>query len=181
MLTKQLIFIKRKEQFFQEDLKENGLFVFGNNGPNCFSLNYKGLIIYNDSTFYALSSQGKRGLLATLIKNLKLFLKGVLQGYFVEFRIIGLGFKVKKSGFLKTRSLKFDLGYSHTIRLVLPQNIKIGRVKRRFYIFSNDFSALQIFSRQIKLLKQVNPYKLRGLKASNEVLKMKPGKKQTKR
>ena len=185
MTVRRIIFSKRKEIFSSEDLKEKQqekrALLSAPIGPNYINFPFSGLIYYNSSTFYALVLQGKRALISNLLKNLKLFLKGISQGFFIEFRIIGLGFRVKKSGFSMTRSLKFDLGYSHTIRLILPKNIKIARVKRRFFIFSNDLNTVNIFSRQIKLLKQLNPYKLRGLKISNEELKMKPGKKQTKR
>lgn len=185
MNIRRIIFSKRKETFSPEDLKgkqkEGGLLLSAHIGPNYIGFPFYGLIYYNSSTFYALVVQGKRALVSSLLKSLKLFLKGISQGFFVEFRVIGLGFRVKKSGFSMTRSLKFDLGYSHTIRLILPKNVKIGRVKRRFFIFSNDLGTVNVFSRQIKLLKQLNPYKLRGLKVSSEELKMKPGKKQTKR
>lgn len=185
MSIPRVIFLKRKETFSSEDLKEKqqekGVLLSAPLGSNYIDFPFSGLIYYNNSTFYALISQGKRALISSLLKNLKLFLKGISQGFFTEFRIIGLGFRVKKSGFLMTRSLKFDLGYSHTIRLILPRNVRIARVKRRFFIFSNDLNTVNIFSRQIKLLKQLNPYKLRGLKISDEELKMKPGKKQTKR
>lgn len=185
MTARQVIFSKRKEIFSSEDLKEKrqreGILLSALIGPNYINFPFSGLVYYNSFTFYTLVPYSKRALIANLLKNLKLFLKGISQGFFSEFRIIGLGFRVKKSGFSMTRSLKFDLGYSHTIRLILPRNVKIARVKRRFFIFSNDLSTINIFSRQIKLLKQLNPYKLRGLKMSNEELKMKPGKKQTKR
>jgi ribosomal protein L6P/L9E len=185
MFYKELVFIRRKERFFIEDLKNvqssDSFFLSANLGSNSFQFPFNHVINYNKSTCVVFYPHNKRAITSTLVKNVKLFLKGLIQGFFLEFRIIGLGFRVKRSGFFQTRSLRFDIGFSHLIRIVLPKRVRIGRVKKRFFIFCNDWQTINIFTRQVKLFKILNPYKLRGLRPSDLMLKMKQGKKQTKR
>jgi len=163
MYLRELAFSARKEVFL-EDINvlvslnasmKSSVFLYSKRGYNVFSFLGLNAEFFNNSTFYISANLRKHSLFSILVSNLKIFLKGLNQGFFVEFRIIGLGFRVKKSGFLRMRSLKFDIGYSHVIRLVLPSNIKLSRVKRRFFIYTNDNATLNIFLKQIKELKKI--------------------------
>lgn len=191
MLNRNLIFSKEKSLFVFNDYKLDSfktedlykLPLVSTLGFNYFPFYFqKNLIFFN--TFIFLNPnfhQNSVGLNSLLTKLLKIFLKGLSQGFFCEFRIFGLGFKVKKSSYKTGHSLKFDLGYSHILRIELPHNIKFFRVKRRFLLFSNDYFILTIFKKHIYNFRLLNPYKLRGLKLTGMVYKSKQGKKQNKR
>ncbi len=101
--------------------------------------------------------------------------------FFVQYRIYGLGFKIKKSYLSGTRSLRFEIGFGHGIYYILPSNVKCLKRKRRFFLFSNDFNQLQFIKSHIDKFKLLNPYKIRGLKDLKRQIKMKKGKKQSKK
>lgn len=186
--SKKLVF-NNKKLFFnnflfdygnkKEDLKEVSL-CYGF-GINYLFFNFKNFKFFNNFVFSSNFIFKEDNLINFVINYLKLFLKGLNQGFFSEFRIIGLGFRIKKSNFKKSHSLRFDIGYSHIIRLRIPYNIRFFRVKRKFLIFSNDFFTMNIFKKEIARLSQLNPYKIRGLKLTKQIIKMKQGKKQNKR
>jgi hypothetical protein len=101
--------------------------------------------------------------------------------FFIQYRIYGLGFKIKKSNFLNGRSLRFDIGFGHGIYYKLPIEIKCLKRKRRFLLYSNDFHYLIFVKNHIDKLKVLNPYKIRGLKDIKYQIKIKKGKKQSKK
>jgi hypothetical protein len=101
--------------------------------------------------------------------------------FFIQYRIYGLGFKIKKSALLNTRSLRFDLGLGHGIYYKLPFEIKCLKRKRRFLLYSNNFPYLVFIKNHIDKFKLLNPYKIRGLKDLKNEIKMKKGKKQSKK
>ncbi len=108
-------------------------------------------------------------------------IKNLGNFFFVQYRIYGLGFKIKKSYLSGTRSLRFEIGFGHGIYYILPCNVKCLKRKRRFFLFSNDFSQLQFVKSHIDKFKLLNPYKIRGLKDLKREIKMKKGKKQSKK
>ncbi len=108
-------------------------------------------------------------------------IKNLGNFFFVQYRIYGLGFKIKKSYLAGTRSLRFEIGFGHGIYYMLPSNVKCLKRKRRFFLFSDNFSELQFVKNHINRFKLLNPYKIRGLKDLKKQIKMKKGKKQSKK
>jgi hypothetical protein len=183
-----LIFSKKKTNnnflVSQEDLHCFYDFKFkltSNKGLHFFPLIFPRMKSLKINCFYAPKFINLRVSNSLIIKQLKIFLKGLLQGFFLEFRIIGLGFKIKKSAIFFQKLVKFDIGFSHSIKLAIPNHIKIARIKKRFMLFSNDYFSLKIVLKNIQNLRKHNPYKMRGLKLSGFKFRIKPGKKQNKR
>lgn len=108
-------------------------------------------------------------------------IKNLGNFFFVQYRIYGLGFKIKKTYLFNTRSLRFEIGFGHGIYYILPSNVKCLKRKRRFFLFSDNFNELQFVKNHINKFKLLNPYKVRGLKDLKKQLKMKKGKKQSKK
>lgn len=91
--------------------------------------------------------------------------------------IKGLFFKIIK---LKNAYIKFELGYSHSIKIKIPKNIKIyilNKKQTKFIILSNNRQLLINFIKLIKNLKKINPYKKQGIFFKKEYFKLKTGKK----
>ena len=108
-------------------------------------------------------------------------IKNLGNFFFVQYRVFGLGFRIKKSSFYNTRSLRFDIGFGHGIYYSLPMAVKCLKRKRRFFIYSDNLFILNFIKIHINNLKLLNPYKIRGLKDLKHEIKMKKGKKQTKK
>lgn len=187
MNFKYLIFSKKKKSKFLylEDLYNNPFktqfITSSERGSNLVSISFPKMKMLNLCSFYAPVHVNCRVSSSIVVKQLSLFLKGLAQGFFLEFRMVGLGFKAKRSGNFSLRSVKFDIGFSHFIKLPVSSLLKFCRIKRRFLLFSIDYQSIQVILKQIQNLRKHNPYKMRGLKLTGAKFRTKPGKKQTKR
>jgi large subunit ribosomal protein L6 len=79
----------------------------------------------------------------------------------------------------------FNLGYSHPIEFPLPKGIdvKIERVNKPIQQYQTTLTITGIDRQQVgqvaadmRSLRQPDPYKGKGVRYANEVLKLKPGK-----
>jgi ribosomal protein L6P/L9E len=188
LLHKKLVFVKKKKTKFLylEDLYSNNfvsssLIASSDYGINFMRLVFPKMHVLGGSIFYAPVYIEMRISIAMVIKQVKLFLKGLTQGFFLEFRMVGLGFKVKRTGGFFLKGLKFDIGFSHFTKVPLSGAIRLYRIKRRFLLFSIDYTSIKILLKQIQNIRKHNPYKMRGLKLSGAKVRVKAGKKQTKR
>lgn len=119
------------------------------------------------------SKSGRRdtlGLYRALCQNV---INGVSQGYHKDLEMVGVGFKAKKDG----RNLILNIGFSHTVTFVPPQGCEVQ--------VSDDIKITVSGSRKdlvgqtaarIRELKPPEPYKGKGIKYSNEVVRRKSGK-----
>ena len=187
MNSRYLILLKEKKHkcVYIEDLYlntlKNGALISSFNGLNFLNVSFPHIQFLNSFCFYTPIHINFRVSVFIVIKQVKLFLKGLSQGFFLEFRMVGLGFKVKRGGNFLSRNIKFDIGFSHLTKLSISPMIKLCRIKRRFLLFSVDYSSIKILLKQIQNLRKHNPYKMRGLKLTGGKLRIKAGKKQTKR
>lgn len=125
----------------------------------------------------------KLWLLNTTLNNKHFYLKilnnmilGVWKGFCVKLNIIGVGYKV----FLEKDHLLFKLGFSNNIIYPIPADIKIKITTQKqitILIFGNDFQKLNQIAAEIRALKPADPYKGKGIKYFNEIVKKKEGKK----
>jgi hypothetical protein len=101
--------------------------------------------------------------------------------FFCEFKILGLGLRMKKTNQQNLRSVSLDLGFSHYIEYPFPLEVKCIRRKKKFVIFSYDVVILNNVIQHLENFKPLNPYKIRGLKNVRRLLVTKVGKKQSQR
>jgi ribosomal protein L6P/L9E len=74
--------------------------------------------------------------------------------------------------------LELKIGFSHIIRLYLPNTILLKKLnKLDIYIFSIYYNDLKNFSTNIKNLKNLDNYKIKGFIYEKEQIKLKEGKK----
>nr|YP_009327223.1 ribosomal protein L6 [Aphanomyces astaci]AOQ30618.1 ribosomal protein L6 [Aphanomyces astaci] len=107
---------------------------------------------------------------------IKLKIKGILQGFKLNLFLKGLGFKA----FIEENILILKLGYSHSINIIIPKNIKIINQTNKLIFLSNDWLFLTKYVYYIKNHKKPEPYKGKGLLLKNEIIKLKEGKKSKK-
>lgn len=114
------------------------------------------------------------GLYRSLIANM---VKGVSEGYKIELELVGVGYRAANTG----QVLDMSIGYSHPIMMVLPKEVKLATVTEKG---KNPTVILESFDKQligqvaakIRSLRKPEPYKGKGIKYSNEVLRRKAGK-----
>ena len=114
------------------------------------------------------------GLYRSLINNM---VTGVSQGYKKELELVGVGYRAASQGQL----LDLSLGYSHTIQIMLPPEIKVQAVTERkknpvITLESIDKQLLGQVCAKIRSLRKVEPYKGKGIRFKGEEVRRKAGK-----
>ena len=120
--------------------------------------------------------KNKKSILHLYNKLVKKKIKGVLQGFKLNLILNGIGFKA----FLEKDVLVLKLGFSHTISIPIPSNIKIINQSNNLIFSSIDYIFLTQFVHYIKSHKKPEPYKGKGLLLKNEKILKKEGKKSKK-
>ncbi len=116
-------------------------------------------------------SRGLHGLTRTLVKNA---VEGVTKGYERSLEISGVGFKTE----LKGKELHFTLGFSHPVVFKLPEGItaEVDPKQTRLTVRGVDKGLLGLTAAKIRGLRPPEPYKGKGIKYANEIIKRKEGK-----
>lgn len=114
------------------------------------------------------------GLYRALIANM---VKGVTEGYKKELELVGVGYKASNQG----NVLDLSLGYSHNIVFEVPKELKVSTEtlkgqNPKIFIEGNDKQLLGAVAAKIRSLRKPEPYKGKGVKYANEVIRRKAGK-----
>ena len=110
------------------------------------------------------------GLTRALVANA---VKGVHQSFTRELEIVGIGYKAQVQG----RVLNLSLGFSHPIDFPIPEGIEIKVDKQtRLIVSGADRQLVGQVAAEIRSLRPPEPYKGKGVKYVDEVIKKKAGK-----
>ena len=116
------------------------------------------------------TSRPLHGLTRTLIDNMVV---GVTQGYSKAMEIVGTGYRVVAKG----GDLEFSLGYSHTILVKAPEGITFTvESPTRFSVNGIDKQQVGELAANIRKLRKPEPYKGKGVRYADEVVRRKAGK-----
>lgn len=110
------------------------------------------------------------GLTRTLIFNM---IEGVTNGYKKELEIVGTGYRAAKNG----NKLALTLGFSHPLELEDPAGIKVEVPKPNSIVIEGiDKQQVGAYAAHIRGYREPEPYKGKGIKYIDEVIKRKVGK-----
>ena len=114
------------------------------------------------------------GLYRALIANL---VKGVTDGYKKNLELVGVGYKASNQGNL----LDLSLGFSHNIVFEVPKELKVVTAQEKgqnptISLEGIDKQLIGQVAAKIKSLRRVEPYKGKGVKYKDEVIRRKAGK-----
>ncbi len=110
------------------------------------------------------------GLTRTLINNMII---GVTEGYTKTLEINGVGYRAQKQG----NKLVMNLGYSHNVEMEEPEGVKVEVPNPNQIIISgSDKQAVGQFAAVVREKRPPEPYKGKGIKYSDEVIRRKEGK-----
>ncbi|MFA6585847.1 MAG: 50S ribosomal protein L6 [Candidatus Paceibacterota bacterium] len=110
------------------------------------------------------------GTYASLIKNM---IKGVETPYQKKLILEGVGFKSEVKG----KEFVFALGFSHPVIVKIPEGITATAEKNNITITGVDKELVGSFTAGIRALKKPEPYKGKGMRYEDEVIRRKQGKK----
>jgi large subunit ribosomal protein L6 len=100
-------------------------------------------------------------------------IQGVNEAYEKALIIEGVGFKADIQG----KNLVLNLGFSHPVKMEIPDRITAKVEKDTIKISGIDKEQVGQFSAQIRAVKKPEPYKGKGIRYADEVILRKEGKK----
>jgi len=110
------------------------------------------------------------GTSASHVKNM---IVGVNEGYTKKLILDGVGFKSEVAG----DTLNFALGFSHPVKVKIPAGLTVTAEKNNITVTGIDKELVGQFTSSVRSLKKPEPYKGKGFRYDNEVIRRKQGKK----
>lgn len=111
-----------------------------------------------------------QGLYNSLIKNM---IDGVTKGFEKRLEIEGVGYRAVKQG----KKLQLQMGYSHPIIIDPPAGVEIlVEGTNKIVVSGADKQAVGAVASKIRKVREVEPYKGKGLRYAGELVKKKAGK-----
>lgn len=98
--------------------------------------------------------------------------KGVTEGYTKALELNGVGFKMNLQG----TTLVMSLGFSHEVRYVLPEGVTAKIEGNVLTLSSANSPMLGQVAAEIRALKKPEPYKGKGFRYTDEIIRRKAGK-----
>ena len=118
----------------------------------------------------AKENRALHGLTRTLIHNMVV---GVTEGYKKELDVNGVGYRVAKEG----NKLVMNLGFSHQVTVEEIEGITIEVPSaNKIVISGTDKQKVGQFAAEVREKRPPEPYKGKGIKYANEVIRRKEGK-----
>ena len=116
------------------------------------------------------AANAAHGLYRVLINNM---VKGVTEGYTKTLVINGVGYRAEVKG----KELVMNLGYSSDFFFFFPEGLTVTTDPSGKIIISGiDKQRVGEFSAQLRTLRMPEPYKGKGIRYDNEVIRRKVGK-----
>ena len=110
------------------------------------------------------------GLTRTLINNMVV---GVTNGYEKVLEVNGVGYRAAKSG----NKLTLSLGYSHPVEMIDPEGVEtVVEGQNKIVVKGIDKEKVGQYAGEIRDKRRPEPYKGKGIKYSDEVIRRKVGK-----
>lgn len=110
------------------------------------------------------------GLVRSLISNM---VTGVSSGFTKTLEIVGIGYRAKKEG----NVLNLAVGYSHPVNFPAPEGITIDvEGQNKVIVKGIDKQQVGQVAANIRKVRKPEPYKGKGIRYSDEVVRKKVGK-----
>ena len=118
----------------------------------------------------ARENRAMHGLTRSLINNMVI---GVTNGFEKKMQLVGVGYKAEKKG----KTLVLNLGYSHPVELEDPEGITTECPSATEVVVKGiDKAVVGNYAANIRAWRKPEPYKGKGIKYVDEVIRRKEGK-----
>ena len=114
-------------------------------------------------------AKAQHGLQRALLNNAVI---GVTNGFEKKLEVNGVGFRVNGGG----QSIEMLLGFSHPVKYEAKDGILLTVEKMNITVSGIDKQAVGQAAAEIRSLKKPEPYKGKGIKYADEVIRRKAGK-----
>ena len=109
------------------------------------------------------------GTTRALISNM---IKGVKDGWTRELELVGTGYRSENSG----NKLVIIVGFSHPVEMEIPEGLTVKADKTKITIEGIDKELVGKFAAKVRAVRPPEPYKGKGIRYKDEVVRRKPGK-----
>lgn len=98
---------------------------------------------------------------------------GVSKGFEKRLQLVGTGYRATLEG----KDIVLNLGFSHPVRMTIPDGIQVKvEENTRIAVSGYDKSAIGQFAATIRKWRPPEPYKGKGVKYADEIVRRKEGK-----
>jgi large subunit ribosomal protein L6 len=131
--------------------------------------------VEGDAVALALAKKTKlaEALWGTYASHISNMVQGVNAPYQKTLIIEGVGFKAAVEG----QMLVLTLGFSHPVKLAIPEGISVSVEKERLTVSGIDKELVGHFTAKVRAQKKPEPFKGKGIRYEDEVIRRKAGKK----
>jgi large subunit ribosomal protein L6 len=157
------------------EVNDNTVTTKGPKGELVLNVHPKIKIVKDDKTIRVETkandklSRSLHGLSRMLIAN---NIKGVNEGFEKKLEIKGVGYKAVVQG----DKLILSVGYSHPVEIIAPNGIGFQVLKNTITVSGIDKQLVGQISANIRSVRKPEPYKGKGIKYSDELIRRKAGK-----
>lgn len=109
------------------------------------------------------------GLFRNLVANA---VEGVQKPFEKKLEFIGVGYRVSVQG----TTVQMEVGYSHPVNFPLPEGVSASAEKNTLTLTGIDKQLVGEMAAQIRRIRPPEPYKGKGIKYTDEVIRRKAGK-----
>ena len=111
-----------------------------------------------------------QGLYNSLVKNM---IEGVMNGFEKKLEMVGVGYRAAKQG----KGLQILIGYSHPVNVEPPEGIELGvEGTNKISVKGMDKRLVGEIAAEIRRIREVEPYKGKGIRYAGEQVRKKAGK-----
>lgn len=109
----------------------------------------------------------------TYSSHIQSMIAGVNKPFEKKLIVEGIGFKSEVKG----ADLHLALGFSHPVKVAIPASLKVTAEKNIITVSGINSAEVGQFASSVRALKKPEPYKGKGVRYSDEVIRRKQGKK----
>ena len=114
----------------------------------------------------------ERSLWGTFAAHLQNMIEGVTKGFEKKLEVNGVGYRVAMQG----KDIRLEVGFSHPVVYTMSPAVNAVVEKNLITLTSSDIELLGQTASEIRAIKKPEPYKGKGIKYLEEVLRRKAGK-----
>ena len=114
-----------------------------------------------------------KALWGTYSSHVKNMIEGVNSGFTKKLIVEGIGYKAD----VTPNEITLKVGFSHPVKVAIPKTLKVISEKGLVTITGIDKEIVSSFASGLRSIKKPEPYKGKGIRFEDEVIRRKEGKK----
>lgn len=130
----------------------------------------------NEDGRYVVITKGRnkkaKAMHGTIRAHIANMVKGVSSGWSKVLEMVGTGYRAEVVG----NTLSLSVGYSHPVKIEAQQGISFKVEKNEIIVEGNDKETVGEVAAKIRAVRPPEPYKGKGIKYKDEVIRRKAGK-----